>query len=174
MATTACGPSCGRPPSGTYGSCRYGLRPSGDPGKALLSGLDGRPGGATRDARFDVPVDQVTVVLERLGLDLDGVSLEIKKGEFVALVGPSGAGKSTLADLVLRLYDPVAGRVTIDGRDVRAFRQAAYRRLFGVVSQEALLFKVGGPWAPGFDGNVDNFRLRQNGALVTYNFENVP
>jgi hypothetical protein len=38
----------------------------------------------------------------------------------------------------------------------------------------AVLFKVGGPWAPGFDGNVDNFRLQQNGALVTYNFENVP
>jgi ATP-binding cassette, subfamily B, bacterial MsbA len=73
---------------------------------------------------------------------LDGVNLEIKKGEFVALVGPSGAGKSTLADLVLRLYDPVAGRVTIDGRDVRAFRQAPYRRLFGVVSQEALLFNA--------------------------------
>ena len=38
----------------------------------------------------------------------------------------------------------------------------------------AVLFKVGGPWTNGFDGNVDNFRLRQNGALVTYNFENVP
>jgi hypothetical protein len=38
----------------------------------------------------------------------------------------------------------------------------------------AVLFKVGGPWSPGFDGNVDNFRLRQNGASVTYNFENVP
>ncbi len=38
----------------------------------------------------------------------------------------------------------------------------------------AVLFKVGGPWAPGFDGNVDNFVLRQNGAVITYNFENVP
>ncbi len=36
------------------------------------------------------------------------------------------------------------------------------------------MFKVGGPWAPGFDGNVDDLRLRHNGALVTYNFENVP
>ncbi len=73
---------------------------------------------------------------------LDGVTLEIKKGELVALVGPSGTGKSTLADLILRLYDPVAGRITIDGRDVRLFRQDAYRRLFGVVSQEALLFNA--------------------------------
>src|SRR5204863_1476736 len=65
-----------------------------------------------------------------------------RKGEFVALVGPSGAGKSTLADLLLRLHDPVAGRITVDGRDVRTLRQESYRRLFGVVSQEALLFNA--------------------------------
>jgi subfamily B ATP-binding cassette protein MsbA len=73
---------------------------------------------------------------------LDGVSFEIGKGELVALVGPSGVGKSTLADLILRFYDPTAGAITIDGRDLRALRQDAYRKLFGVVSQEALLFNA--------------------------------
>ena len=73
---------------------------------------------------------------------LERVNLEIRKGEMVALVGPSGAGKSTLADLILRLYDPVRGVVTIDGRDLRTLKQDAYRRLFGVVSQEALLFNA--------------------------------
>ncbi len=73
---------------------------------------------------------------------LEDVNLEIRRGETVALVGPSGVGKSTLADLVLRLYDPVSGRITIDGRDVRSLRQRDYRRLFGVVSQEALLFNT--------------------------------
>ena len=73
---------------------------------------------------------------------LERVNLEILRGEVVALVGSSGAGKSTLADLVLRLYDPVGGAVTIDGRDLRTLRQADYRQLFGVVSQEALLFNA--------------------------------
>jgi subfamily B ATP-binding cassette protein MsbA len=73
---------------------------------------------------------------------LEQVNLEIRKGEVVALVGPSGVGKSTLADLILRLYDPVQGVITIDGRDLRALRQDSYRKLFGVVSQEALLFNA--------------------------------
>lgn len=73
---------------------------------------------------------------------LEGVSFEVRKGEVVALVGPSGVGKSTLADLILRLYDPVAGAITIDGRDLRTLQQESYRRLFGVVPQEALLFNA--------------------------------
>ncbi len=75
-------------------------------------------------------------------LVLSRVGLEIRKGEMVALVGPSGAGKSTLADLILRLYDPIRGTITIDGRDLTTLQQASYRRLFGVVSQEALLFNA--------------------------------
>ncbi len=85
-----------------------------------------------RDVAFDYSEERV----------LAGVSFEIAKGEVVALVGPSGAGKSTLADLILRLYDPVHGTITIDGRDLRTLLQASYRRLFGVVSQESLLFNA--------------------------------
>lgn len=70
------------------------------------------------------------------------IDLEIYKGEIVAIVGSSGAGKSTLADLILRLYDPTNGRVTFDGTDIRQFKQESYRRLFGVVSQECLLFNA--------------------------------
>jgi subfamily B ATP-binding cassette protein MsbA len=70
---------------------------------------------------------------------LDHVSFTIEKGEMVALVGPSGAGKSTLTDLLLRLYEPAAGSVVVDGLDIRQLRHGEYRRLFGVVPQETLL-----------------------------------
>ena len=73
---------------------------------------------------------------------LDDIDLEIRRGEVVAVVGPSGIGKSTLADLLLRFYDPQRGVVTIDGRDIRRLRQSSYRALFGIVSQDAVLFNM--------------------------------
>jgi subfamily B ATP-binding cassette protein MsbA len=85
-----------------------------------------------RDVSFDYGGEPV----------LNGVSFEVRKGEIVALVGPSGVGKSTLADLILRLYDPVSGSITIDGHDLRELRQDSYRPLFGVVPQEPLLFNA--------------------------------
>jgi ATP-binding cassette, subfamily B, bacterial MsbA len=73
---------------------------------------------------------------------LQDVSFEIGRTEMVALVGPSGVGKSTIADLILGLYDATVGRITMDGVDVREFSPEQYRGLFGVVSQEALLFNT--------------------------------
>ena len=58
----------------------------------------------------------------------------------VGIVGPSGAGKSTLASLLVRLYDPSEGLVTIDGIDVRQITEKSLRACIGVVSQEAFLF----------------------------------
>ena len=66
--------------------------------------------------------------------------MEIKTGQHVALVGPSGGGKSTLFSLVLRLYDPVAGRVMIDGRDIREFTLESLRAQISVVLQDNVLF----------------------------------
>lgn len=71
---------------------------------------------------------------------LDGLNLRIAAGERVALVGPSGAGKSTLVNLLLRLYEPSAGRVLIDGIDIRRYRRESLRREIGIVLQENLLF----------------------------------
>lgn len=71
---------------------------------------------------------------------LRGVDLEIRPGEVVALVGASGAGKSTLADLLPRFIEPDRGRVTLDGVDTRELPLEAVRALFGLVSQETVLF----------------------------------
>ena len=68
------------------------------------------------------------------------VSFTLEPGGSLALVGPSGAGKSTVADLLLRFYDPTAGRVLFDGVDVRDLNLAWYRAQIGVVPQQTFLF----------------------------------
>ncbi|MBF0353721.1 MAG: ABC transporter ATP-binding protein [Alphaproteobacteria bacterium] len=73
---------------------------------------------------------------------LEGINLRIGKGEVVAIVGPSGAGKTTLIDLILRLHDPRNGSITLDGYDIRSLRQDTLRSLFGVVSQDTILFNT--------------------------------
>lgn len=68
------------------------------------------------------------------------ISLELKKGNVLAFVGPSGGGKSTLVDLILRFYDPQEGRIFMDGINIKELKVSSYRRIFGVVPQETLLF----------------------------------
>jgi ATP-binding cassette, subfamily B, bacterial len=68
------------------------------------------------------------------------VDLHVPPGQTLALVGATGAGKSTFAKLVARFYDPQAGRVLVDGRDLRGVRQEALRRQLGIVPQEGFLF----------------------------------
>ena len=71
---------------------------------------------------------------------LTEIDLAIHAGETIAVVGPTGAGKSTIAKLLNRFYDPQAGRVTIDGHDVRDVTFESLRRQIGVVPQEPFLF----------------------------------
>jgi ABC-type multidrug transport system fused ATPase/permease subunit len=73
---------------------------------------------------------------------LDGVSLHVEPDERVALVGPSGAGKSTLAKMVLRLHDPDAGIVRLDGRDVREITMVSLRANVAVLMQETLVLQA--------------------------------
>ena len=71
---------------------------------------------------------------------IDGVTLDVPAGTTLAIVGETGSGKTTLAYLVARLYDPAAGRVTIDGVDVRELSFASLAATVGLVSQETYLF----------------------------------
>ncbi|EXF96213.1 ABC transporter ATP-binding protein [Pseudomonas fluorescens HK44] len=71
---------------------------------------------------------------------IDGLSLTIKAGETLALVGPSGAGKSTVYDLLLRFYDPIAGRILLDGVPLTQLDPMDLRRCFALVSQNPALF----------------------------------
>ncbi len=71
---------------------------------------------------------------------LDGLNLKISKGKVVALVGMSGAGKTTLVDLLPRFYDVSEGSILIDGVDIREYKLGDLRHLFGIVSQESILF----------------------------------
>jgi subfamily B ATP-binding cassette protein MsbA len=74
------------------------------------------------------------------GFLLHSIKLEVKAGEIVALVGPSGAGKTTLVSLPPRFYDVTAGRVLIDGVDVRDLELASLREKIGIVAQDTFLF----------------------------------
>ena len=71
---------------------------------------------------------------------LNGINLTVRRGEVIALVGQSGGGKSTLVDLLPRFIDPTAGHLEFDGRDAREYRLSDLRALFGVVSQETIIF----------------------------------
>ncbi len=71
---------------------------------------------------------------------LQNFSLHVKPGEVVALVGPSGAGKTTLVGLLNRFYDPVSGRILIDGHDIRNLTQVSLHNNLALVDQETFLF----------------------------------
>jgi ATP-binding cassette, subfamily B, heavy metal transporter len=85
---------------------------------------------------------------------LKGLSFEVPAGHQVAVVGPSGAGKSTIARLVFRFYDPQAGRILIDGQDIREVTQSSLRAAIGIVPQDSVLFNdtIGYNIAYGRDG----------------------
>ncbi|HET9319755.1 MAG TPA: lipid A export permease/ATP-binding protein MsbA [Bryobacteraceae bacterium] len=99
--------------------------------------------GATKLTRFErsVVYDNVGFHYPATnGFHLDGIRLEVKAGEVVALVGPSGAGKSTLVNLLPRFYDVTFGAVCIDGHDVRDLALASLREKIGLVAQDTFLF----------------------------------
>ncbi|MDR3321890.1 MAG: ABC transporter ATP-binding protein/permease [Synergistaceae bacterium] len=74
------------------------------------------------------------------GSVLSGIDISVRPGETVAIVGPSGSGKSTLCHLLPRFYEPISGRITLDGRDIREYRRLSLRSKIGIVQQDSFLF----------------------------------
>ena len=102
-----------------------------------------RPG-AVRAPRFrgHIQFENVSFRYDENKPVLSDVSFSVLPGERVALVGSSGSGKSTVISLLLRLYDPQAGRILIDSQDILDLKVDSVRRQIGVVLQESLLFGV--------------------------------
>ncbi len=101
------------------------------PGAPALPPVDGRI--VFDEVSFAYQDDPDTLIL-------CDVSLEVQPGEVLALVGPSGAGKTTLVNLIPRFFDPVSGKVRIDGQDLQEVQLLSLRRQIGIVPQETLLF----------------------------------
>lgn len=110
-----------------------------------------------KDARGEMVLEQVSFAFERGIPVLDRVTLRIAPGERVAIVGRSGEGKSTIGDLLVRQLDPDAGRITLDGHDLRHLRLADIRRHVVVVDQNPFLFNA---------SIAENIRYARPGATI--------
>lgn len=96
---------------------------------------------AAADVRGEIRIENVTFAYPGAASPvLHDVSLLASPGEMIALVGPSGAGKTTLCNLVARFFDPVSGRILLDGQDLREIDLQSYRQLLGIVEQDIFLF----------------------------------
>jgi ATP-binding cassette subfamily B protein len=97
----------------------------------------------TRIGRGRLRIEHVSFRYPGTDVDvLDDVSLEVAPGEIVALVGASGSGKTTLAHLVARLYQPTAGRITLDGADIAELEEEAWWRSVAVVFQDFVRYEL--------------------------------
>ncbi len=94
--------------------------------------------GLSREIRFE----NVNFAYEATRPVLSDVSFSAEPGSITAIIGPTGSGKSTLMALLLRLFDPNSGRVTIDGRDLRDYRIASLRAAIAIALQENVLFAM--------------------------------
>ncbi|MBE9068784.1 ABC transporter ATP-binding protein [Leptolyngbya cf. ectocarpi LEGE 11479] len=116
-------------------------------GERILNVLEQKPDVCDLIHAVPAPIFQGAVQLKDLCFAytpnqeiLKGINLSVQPGQQIALVGPSGSGKSTLMSLLLRLYDPTAGQIKIDGHDIRDYTLESLRPQISVVLQDSLLF----------------------------------
>ncbi|HUF62499.1 MAG TPA: ATP-binding cassette domain-containing protein [Verrucomicrobiales bacterium] len=98
--------------------------------------------------RVDRVVEQVSFRFRPENTVLHSIDLDVREGERIAIVGPTGAGQSALLHLIPRFYDPDAGRILLDGRDLREWKLENVRRQVGLVFQELLGIRFSKPGLP--------------------------
>ncbi|HEX2950814.1 MAG TPA: ABC transporter ATP-binding protein [Armatimonadota bacterium] len=116
-------------------------------GERIFSTLDIESEIAVSPTAYALPTVKGDIRFEHLSFQynsgntvLSDIDFTVKPGEVIALVGPSGSGKTTMANLLPRFYDPTAGRILIDGHDLRDLTLDSLREQVGIVPQETLLF----------------------------------
>ena len=106
--------------------------------------LDLRPNIIDGDKTLQAPLQEIAINNVHLHYDevaaLNGVSLEVKRDEIIALVGRSGSGKSSLVNMILRLYDPSSGEICINGTNIKHFTQKSLRDHITIVTQRIFIF----------------------------------
>src|ERR1700733_3912507 len=103
--------------------------------------LPEKPNALEQPIRGEIVFDQVAFAYDESCPVLRDVSFTVKPGQMIGVVGPTGGGKSTIMSLIPRFYDPSAGKVLVDGIDVRDFRLQTLRNQIGYVLQETVLFR---------------------------------
>lgn len=127
----------------TYGlvqSAKVGVRRAFDVLESEESLSEGRRAFGTNGAKGQISFIDVSFGYDVSRPIIKKINLRVTAGEKIAIVGPTGAGKSTFVSLLPRFYDPQAGRVTIDGIDIREFQLRSLRRQIAMILQPPLLF----------------------------------
>ena len=104
--------------------------------------VEDRPGAREVKLEGRIRYESVAFGYERGQLAIKDISFEAGPGETLAIVGPTGAGKTTLVSLLVRFYDPRAGRITVDGQDIRGIRLRCLREQVAIVLQESFIFPL--------------------------------
>lgn len=103
------------------------------------------PKGGQKISKFEAHIQFEDVTFQypdQTRIALNNLSFKVPKNSFVAFVGPSGGGKSSIIDLIIRLYEPTQGRISMNDQCISKFDLENWRSLFGVVSQESFLFNT--------------------------------
>jgi ATP-binding cassette subfamily B protein len=127
--------------------------------------------------RPSITFDHVVFGYEPERTILHGLTFEVPAGSHVAIVGPSGAGKSTIARLLFRFYDPLKGRILIDGQDISRVAQQSLRSHIGIVPQDSVLFNdtIGYNIAYGReDASIEDIELASRAASIMPFIERLP